>query len=97
MQWTAGVFAANHVKGQIVEKVLEGIVEVVGRAFGHQLLSKIAFHIEGIWNAVSRDMDVELHFLALGGLNVVLFDFNLVGEGFLKMLLLVDDAISRLY
>ena len=97
MQRTAGVFAASHVEGQIVEKVLEGVAEVVSRTFGHQLLSQFTLHIESIGDAVACDLDVELHFLALGGLDVVLLDFNLIGEGLLKMLFIVDDALSRLH
>ena len=79
MQGTAGVFSANDIKSQIVKKVLESVAEIVGRAFGHQLLAKFALHIEGIGDAVTRDADIELYLLALCGLNVVLFDFNLIG------------------
>ena len=97
MERTAGVFSANDVKGQVVEQVLEGVAEVVGRAAGHQLLPQFALHIEGVGDAVARDADVELHLLSLCGLDVVLFDFHLIGEGLLEMLLIVDDTLGGLH
>ena len=79
VQGTAGVLATDDIKRQIVEQILESVAEIVGRAFGHQLLPKFTFHIEGVGDAVARDADIELHFLALCGLDVILFDFHLIG------------------
>ena len=97
MDGTAGVVATCHMKGQVVIQVLEGVVEVVDRGFGHQLLPQFALHVEGIWDAVAHHLDAELHLLALGGLNLVLFDFNLIGEGLFVGLLVVDDTLRRLH
>ena len=97
MDGTAGIFTSNHVKGQIAVKILEGVTEIIDGAFGHQLLPQFAFYIESIGDATARDMDVELHLLALGGFDFVLLNFHLIGEGLLKTLLIVDDALRGLH
>ena len=97
VEGTADVVAASYVKGQVVKEIFKGVAEVVGRAFGHQLLPKLALHIKGIGDTVTGDMDVELHLLALCGLDVVLLNFHLIGEGLLEMLLIIDDALRGLH
>ena len=97
VEWTTNIFAADHGKGQIVVKVLKGITEIVDRTFGHQLLPEFALHIEGVGDAATRDVDVELHLLALRGLDFILLDFHLIGEGLLETLLVVDDALRGLH
>ena len=57
------------------------------------MLPKFALHIKSVWNAVARHADAEFHLLALCGFDVILLDFNMIGQWFLEILLIVHDAL----
>ena len=74
-----GIFTTYHVKSQVVKEVFEGVAEVVGRGFGHQLVSQFALDIEGVGDAVAGNFNVEHHLLTLCGFDVILLNDNLIG------------------
>ena len=90
------IFTANHLKGDVVKEVSESIRVIVQRSLLKNLLARRTFHIKGIRNATTFNMNGETHVGALGCLYGFVGKDYREGEGLLKFLVVTKDALRGL-